>query len=413
MTEDFLANFEELLSYSNQMWLLGAGASHDAKLPLVAGLTQRVLNKLDRRPFATPRADGVTMGQVVQSLRADIGASATIEQILDHLADHLSMARRSSHGATWLRIMTDSENSGLGSTQTQFTSDELGAIRSSALEVIRDTIRWGYVHPADPTCITEGSPERPIIRINHHLEFVRVIFDQLRAGRQLRIPPVEFFTTNYDTLIEDALALSGVAYRDGFRGGAVAYWDYNSLTDLEPTSGAGGGRAILRASLTKLHGSIDWVRTNGRIVRRRLSDGYPCGDDELLIYPQASKFELAQREPFDSLFTIFRSSLNRPAPRVLFACGYGFGDDHIDDEIGDALGRAGSQFTLVAFRQNRDGKPAKWQAESFGERVYTITMHGVWRGAEGPFLTPAPGETRDWWTFAGMTSFLRSPRGSQ
>ncbi len=133
---------------------------------------------------------------------------------------------------------------------------------------------------------------------------------------------------------------------------------------------------------------------------------------DLLIYPQALKYDLAQREPFDSLFYSFRTSLNRPLPQVLLVCGYGFGDDHVDQEMELALKKADSQLTLVAFLQSRNGKPAKWQAQEFGERVYTITAQGIWRGDEGPFLEPSAEQLRDWWTFTGMTSFLRNPGGA-
>ena len=51
----------------------------------------------------------------------------------------------------------------------------------------------------------------------------------------------------------------------------------------------------------------------------------------------------------------------------------------------------------------RDGPP---------RRYYTITADGIWRGSEGPFLEPSAGQRCDWWTFTGMTSFLRNPGGA-
>ena len=76
------------------------------------------------------------------------------------------------------------------------------------------------------------------------------------------------------------------------------------------------------------------------------------------------------------------------------------------------LKKADSQLTLVAFLRRRNGKPAKWQEQEFGERVYTITADGIWRGSEGPFLAPSAGQHRNWWTFTGMTSLLRNPEGA-
>ncbi len=405
MSEDLIEDLSKLFSHGQQMWLLGAGASFESNLPLVKGLTERVRHKLAEDPFEDGEHPDTTIGHVIDGLRADISPSATIEDILDHLADHLSMARRSASKMATVRVLAPGAPAAEPDSQ-EFKFEELEFVRTRILQVVRDTLRWGYVHADDPAETMEGSPETPILRIDHHEMFIHVLFTELRAGRQLRVQPIEFFTTNYDTLIEDALALKEVAYSDGFRGGAVAYWD-PSKNDESATRQDG-----VRATVTKIHGSIDWARVGEQIVRRRISDPYPEGETDLLIYPQALKYDLTQREPFDNLFYGFRTSLNRSLPQVLFVCGYGFGDDHVDQEMELALKKADSQLTLIAFSQKRDGKPANWQEQEFGERVYTITEDGIWRGSEGPFLEPSDGQLRDWWTFTGMTSFLRNPGGA-
>ena len=405
MSEDLIEDLSKLFSHGQQMWLLGAGASFESNLPLVKGLTERVRHKLSETPFEGDEHPDTTIGHVIEGLRADISPSATIEDILDHLADHLSMARRSASNMALVHVLAPGAPEAEARTE-KFKFEELEIVRTRILEVIRDALRWGYVHADNPAKIKEGSADAPILRIDHHEKFLDVLFTELRAGRQLRVQPIEFFTTNYDTLIEDALSLKQVAYSDGFRGGAVAYWD-PSKNDESATR-----QDDVRATVTKIHGSIDWARVGEQIVRRRISDPYPEGETDLLIYPQALKYDLAQREPFDSLFYGFRTSLNRPLPQVLLVCGYGFGDDHVDQEIELALKKADSQLTLVAFSQEHGGKPAKWQEQEFGERVYTITADGIWRGSEGPFLEPSADQLRNWWTFTGMTSFLRNPGGA-
>ncbi len=77
-----------------------------------------------------------------------------------------------------------------------------------------------------------------------------------------------------------------------------------------------------------------------------------------------------------------------------------------------ALKREDSQLTVVAFSQKRDGKPARWQAAPYGERVYMITEEGIWRGTDGPFFAPAAGQVHNWWSFTGMTALLRNPGGA-
>ena len=384
------------------MWLLGAGASFESNLPLVKGLTERVRRKLADVPFEGNAHPDTKIGHVIEGLRADISGRANIEDVLDHLADHLSIAKRRASKSTVVNILTPESDT----RSEEFSYQELRLVRTRILETMRDTLRWGYVHSNNPEIIREGSPKEPILRIDHHKSFVDVLFTVLRAGRQFRVKPIEFFTTNYDTLIEDALALKAIAYHDGFRGGAVAYWDATINDGItEPDD-------VVRATVTKIHGSIDWVQVGERIVRRRITDSYPEGHTDLLIYPQALKYDLAQREPFDTLFQRFRTSLNRRLPQVLLVCGYGFQDDHVDQEMELALKREDSQLTIIACSQKHDGKPAKWQAEEFGERVYMITEDGIWRGDEGPYFEPAAGQPHRWWTFTGMTAFLRNPEGA-
>ena len=399
MTENIVEDLAQLSSHGHQMWLLGAGASVESNLPLVSGLTSRVRTILGETPFATEAHQGTMIGHLIEGLRSDIGPQATIEEVLDHLADHLSIARRSAEQTAPMKVLAPE-----GEPQTEtFTFLELQTVHQDILETIRDTLRWGYVHSDNPRESTEGTPEEPILRIDHHVSFIDVLFGVLRAGRELRVQPIEFFTTNYDTLIEDALALRAVPYSDGFCGGAVAHWDPSTM------GGSNSHHQTVRARVTKLHGSIDWTRLGDSIIRRRISDVYPEGETDLLIYPQALKYELTKREPFDSLLAQFRNALNRTSPQVLFVCGYGFGDEHIDQEIYLALSREDSQLTLIIFSQKRHGRPSQWQTKSFGERIYMVTEDGIWRGTEGPLNQPPEGAAHDWWTFTGMTAFLRNP----
>ena len=399
MTDNIVDDLTQLSSHGQQIWLLGAGASFQSNLPLVSGLTSRVRTILADTPFRQEANPNIMIGHLLEGLRADIGPNVTIEDILDHLADHLSITRRRAEQRASLKVLTPD-----GATRTEYFSfPELQSVHQKILETIRDTLRWGYVHSDNPNESRVGTPENPILCIEHHMSFVDVLFDALRAGRELRVHPIEFFTTNYDTLIEDALALQAVPYTDGFYGGAVAHWDPTLLYDMNSHN------QTIRARVTKIHGSIDWTRLGDRVIRRRISDSYPEGQADLLIYPQALKYELTKREPFETLFGEFRRSLNRPTPQVLFACGYGFGDEHVNQELYIALNSPDSQLTLVAFSKKRDGCPAQWQSEAFGERVYMVTEDGIWRGNEGPFLQPPRGELHNWWTFTGMTTFLRNP----
>lgn len=96
-----------------------------------------------------------------------------------------------------------------------------------------DTVRWGYVPPGkDSDGEEEGIPGKPIVEADDHVAFICALFGTAQAGLQERRPPVNLFTTNYDILIEDALALACIPYWDGFTGGAVAFRGRSILDKL-------------------------------------------------------------------------------------------------------------------------------------------------------------------------------------
>ncbi|MDP1701380.1 MAG: SIR2 family protein [Aestuariivirga sp.] len=397
MPVDIREELDKLLVHSEQIWLLGAGASFDANLPLVIDLTKRVRSECGKEEIVRTGKAALVVESVISALASSLSADPTIESILDHLADHYSMARRAPKGVVLI---------GNGASSVEVSADELTRTRDFLVGAIRDALRWGYCYNADPALEKIGIPGNSIVDITSHDAFMEVLFARLQAGRAPRLKPVEFFTVNYDTLIEDALALRGIGCSDGFAGGALGFWD-------PTTFGKSANGEPSRAILTKLHGSIDWayIPEDERIVRRRIGDLYPTKGTDVLIYPQASKYDFARREPFDTLFQRFRNALSRNTAQVLIVCGYAFGDDHVDMVIEQAMSRrSGGELTIVAFAKSRSGKLKKWCEQGFGERVYVIAEDGVWRGKDGPHLPPAGGATHDWWTFKGMTKFLADVR---
>lgn len=391
----FEERLEKLFDHGYHVWFLGAGASVESHLPLMNGLTARVFDKLESGEIS--KECDLTIGELLDSIRNQIGESANIENILDHLSDFASMAYRSNGHVFFPIVKTASSRETFKYKRLRY--DELMSVRAKILAEIRESIRWGYVHDDDPSKRRSGQIGQSIVDVGPQLEFVEALFGGLFAARERRLRPVEFVTTNYDTLIEDALALYGIPYVDGFRGGAVGYWDATVYPDPDGTSSG------VRASVTKIHGSIDWALTEAqRIVRRRIGDTYPSGDGrEVLIYPQGTKYEFVRREPFDSLFQRFRAILGRQASQVLFVCGYAFGDDHVNREFEEALARPGSQLTMVAFSRYRVDILKRWGERSFGERVYVLTEDGAWCGTEGPYETG----NRNLWRFSEVIKLLQ------
>lgn len=384
---DMAEQFEKAFNTPKQTWLLAAGASFKSNIPLMYPLTRRVLS-LARTEFFKDEAEILS---TIDFIAADIDQDAHIEIFLTHLADLISMSVRSRDHTVQL-----------GNGKVGF--DTLTELHHGLLNIISDTIRWGYSEnwqengdPADPDI---GTSEKPIVTVEHHLNFVRAVFGRNRAGLDALRGPVEFFTTNYDTLIEDALALRGVPYDDGFSGGGIAFWaGYGRETN--PTS---------KARVVKLHGSIDWMAPKdgaSRLLRVRHHDAYPAPKNQVVIYPQSTKYVNTQLDPFAELFQRFRANLADSSERVLLVCGYSFGDEHINQDIEVAMSAPDSQLTLVAFAEEKDALPPvldDWRKTSWGERVYVVSTKGLYNSDCGPFWGNDGG--RDWWTFGGVTEML-------
>jgi len=380
--KDNLSQLDNLLAASNQSWLFGAGISLDAGIPLMWPLTERV--------FERAKDDGEANDlKVLEFIRGQLSDDSHIEHILSQLGDHRAIADRSRDK----RVVFD---------DITLSVDDLDELHQRVLTWIAEIIRWGYKpEKADGTAEEIGTQENRIVVIDNHSAFVSALFNRSQAGVEERRRAVRLFTTNYDTLLEDALALGGFSYWDGFSGGAVAYRSHR-YGDEEPNLRA-------RAHVIKLHGSIDWhLGEDDRVWRVREGDLYPRKISRVLIYPQSTKYLATQRDPFAAQFDLFRRALGAQEENVLAICGYNFGDEHINQEIELALQRPENKTTILAFTATMNPTLQKWRIGAWGKRVYVIAEDGLYVGSAGPYSAPAAGETRNWWTFGGVTKMLNS-----
>lgn len=380
--DELFSQVDKHLECSEQSWLLGAGISFEAKLPLMYPLTNKV--KKDIEASYKKLYD-----DIVTPLFEELPENCHIEHVLSHLGDYAALAERNKEKKTVIR----------GKEVELATLEE---VHNSILESISNVIRCGYVEDKDGNKVDEGTLDAPIVDIEAHLEFIDTLFNHVSAGVHERRKTVNIFTTNYDTLLEDALALNKVPYWDGFAGGAVAHRTQR-YGEPAPTNGQ-------RANLIKMHGSIDWFLCDkGYVWRVRDNDRYPKADRRVLIYPQATKYIATQQDPFSSQFDLFRKSLNSRQSNMLAVCGYSFGDDHINNEIEFALSKEENKTVLLVFLECRDEVPAcleKWRSSSFGSRVLIASLRGLYVGGQGPYQRK---DNEDyWWTFKGVTSVLKN-----
>ncbi len=361
--KDLVQDLRELLSQNRVAFLLGAGCSCKAGLPLMSKLTEEVLGHGElgdetRTPLSSIR--GVFAG-------AD---NATIEDYMSELVDYLSIAdRRTQRGATQCKIP-------LG--DNEYTTQEL----TRALEEIKHVVGL----------VIEGKD----VDVSHHRQFTRSIHRSLQAGKASRT--IDYFVLNYDTLLEDALGLERVTYVDGFAGGATGWWEPSVFHN-----------DAAEARVFKMHGSIDWCLLKGDSLPRRVRREIRLGAEQkhVLIYPAATKYQEAQRDPFAQLLQEMRESL-RPAPNkdiVLGICGYSFSDSHIDLEVENALYQSEGQLTVAAFVSDDEpqGTLKKWVDDPIiGRQIRVYANKGFIHSDD----TTKSDKDLPWWKFEVLGRLL-------
>jgi hypothetical protein len=365
--KDIVQDMRDLLSQSRLAFLLGAGCSKIAGLPLMAELTETVLGH-DRIGDNTKK-----LLDKVRELFSG-AASATIEDYMSEIVDLLSIAeRRTLRGATQSKVSVgDHERD---ATELQTALDEIKGVVSSAI----------------------GDKE---VNIATHQQFVRAIHGSLQAGKASR--GVDYFILNYDTLIEDALGLERVVYCDGFTGAATGWW--------EPSTFRPDGKT---ARVFKIHGSIDWCLLKDDSLPRRIRSGIKTESDRnhVLIYPAAMKYQETQRDPFAQMLNYMRQSL-RPGEgkeMVLAICGYSFGDSHINLEIENALYQSEGRLTIAAFvgTDEPEGKLRNWLDDTtINEQIRVYANKGFFHGNK----KSKQDSDLIWWKFEILARLLGGER---
>ena len=188
------------------------------------------------------------------------------------------------------------------------------------------------------------------------------------------------FTTNYDTLLEQALDRLGILYADGFSG-TVSRRFTPGVYDLDTYYPGEVGEGRVRRydkvmQLFKLHGSINWRRCRSSATNpfgvgfnqeslptesdvlaspegRAAFATIFAGTEGLSILPTASKYAESLTMPFAHVQRAMAHILREPQT-VLFIIGYSGWDSHINQIIHDSL--TNPAFTVVLV----DPTPSPW-----------------------------------------------------
>jgi hypothetical protein len=346
-----------------------AGCSKCAGLPLTTELTHEAL-----------RSDA--LGDTTKAILAAIqdlfagSGDANIEDYLSELIDLLAIAdRRNSRGATQKHIA-------LG----RASYDE------AQLRLAADQIKRGIASVVEKK-----------VSIETHQSFIRAVHRPLRPGKLAPGQIVDYLVLNYDTVLEDALALERVPFADGLDGGVTGWWSPETFD-----------RDGLAARVFKLHGSINWCELPDDPLPRRLGTSLQvaaANERRILIWPASTKYRETQLDPYAQLTARARHVLrpSRGLQCVLVVCGYRFGDAHINLELDRALRESAGHLTIVVFTSDNEpsGQLEKWQKDAtVTEQVLVFANRGFFHGTQS---VPA---TKDllWWKFENITRLLGGER---
>lgn len=195
------------------------------------------------------------------------------------------------------------------------TSETLAGLSKTGLTEVEEVLRRKIAEVANP-------PTSGIVSELPHRRFARWLI------RVVRQHPVEVFTVNYDILFEMALEAERVPIFDGFVGSYQPFFHPDSLRHKEWSPGESYTR------LWKMHGSVTWRKEtiDGRI---RIVRGNPDQTGEMIL-PSFQKYDESRQQPY----VAFSDRLTRFLElddALLVVCGFGFGDQHINDLIFEAL----------------------------------------------------------------------------
>lgn len=376
--DDIRVRVGTLLKTETVSFLLGAGASVDCGGQLIGSVPLKVEQVLHENGVS-----GTAKARVRQWLpifylavkrsAGDEGVPATREAILER-REAIQSGNAQPMQANFEQVLATLHRwrSALpqkGGRLRVDSSPPLDAHSNDIEECLREATR-----ALAKACVLPTIDKKDGLSI--HKTFVRKLLT-----RPLNLKRVNVFTLNYDTLVEQAADAEGVVLLDGFVGTQRRVFRPESYEqDLYFPAETTEGRVhrfdrVLH--LYKLHGSVTWTANEPTI-----DDPYgvqsapfiPDGGRPVLIYPTPAKYGETLGLPYSELFRRFASALARPQS-VLFVVGYGFGDEHVNTIIRQAL--AVPSFTLVIVDPAPKSEFVKTLREQKDRRVWL---------AEGPTL---------------------------
>lgn len=359
------------LRMENVTLLIGAGASKSQRGALITELEMFALNAMEKLCATDPlKSCACILESRKKALTPTRSTSITFEQWLSHLTNAAYILNAAETPISSVTVC---------GTTTISPSDFNAFLRVMA-EVI--FMRCSLLLPrVTGTADVTG----------HHALMAKLIARDPALGR------TSMFTTNYDTLIEQALDDLAIQYADGFIGTVQRRFDPSCYgVDLYYPGDITAGR-VRRfdkyVHLYKLHGSVHWRREGREVIqvsdprlglwdkwenkpademRRDLDMLFPRRECSLGILPTECKFVETLGLPYAHVFRAFHQRLQEPQT-FLLVIGYSFADDHINRIIDDAMTNPSLVLLVVDPSPTKELIDRITRYRDTGERAFLLT----------------------------------------
>jgi len=318
--------------------LLGAGASVDADIPHSATMVQRI------EEAVKPRAQWSEFGPQYNYVRSaiyfvegirgrfDSEVSYNIERVVEVLDE---LGRRMDHPlypfvGAWNPRLIQVAGSGF---------EKVDKFKERIVERLRRD--WIEIQNYDKARYYEG-----LFKFQHELNH-----------------PLRVFSLNYDLCVEKiSQTVASELPERGFDDQRL--WKYQLFEGID-----GRPRRIF---LYKLHGSIDW-QIDPNTGRLTFSDSTSKVKPEEAALIFGTSYKLQYVDPF--LFLVYELRRWSLDAKLLLVIGYGFGDDHINGILGQAMrNREDKRLVVVAPVSSGNSSTQKEKEESRDQRKSWIGL---------------------------------------
>ena len=274
------------------IFLLGAGSSYDAQIPI----SSEMINELEN--LIEINNEGVKYKELYYCLKSGIqyGFGITNKkdimniEILVNTMDELIKSYEHPiypFVGSWIPRLTE------------LAGKDFSNIKNFKAFIIKQLAKWMSIP---------------------HTELCDYYYGLIKFQKEVKFT-LNIFTLNYDQCLEKQCQKHSIEYNRGFNN---YIWEYKKFIELESDSE--------KINIYKLHGSIDW-----EINEKGIEEKDGVIDNHAIIF--GTSYKLQYIDPFLFLFYEFRRQTLEMATKIINCIGYSFNDDHINGILGQALSK--------------------------------------------------------------------------